>query len=405
MARSPRLDAPKRAPGRRVVLRAGREKPVLNRHPWVFSGAIASIGDDIADGDIADVVRSDGEFLARGYVNRRSQIVTRLLTFTDEPIDDAFFARRLATAIAARSPGPTRLVNAESDGLPGLIVDRYADFAVLQASTLGMDRLKRELAKRIAELAGVRGVYDRSDVDGRDKEALSPETGTLFGDDPPELVAIDEATASGSSVRLGVDVKRGHKTGTYLDQSENRKIVGRASSGGEVLNLFSFAGSFALHAVASGATKVVNVDSSADALALSERNANENGFSDRIEHVRADAFEALRRFRDEGRTFDGVVLDPPKFAHSSAQVDRAARAYKDLNRVALALVRPTGFLATFSCSGLVSTDLFQKIVFSASVEAKRDAQIVRRLTQAPDHPVLLSFPEGEYLKGLLLRVE
>jgi 23S rRNA (cytosine1962-C5)-methyltransferase len=406
MRRKPLNRAPRRAAGTSVVLQPGREKPLRQRHPWVFSGAIDTIGDGVTDGSVADVVAADGTFLARGTVNRKSQIVVRLLTFDEgERVDDAFWESRLTRAITLRpTAGAARMVYAESDGLPGLVVDRYGDFWVMQTSTLGMERHKPSIVRALQKVASPRGVYDRSDVDGRDKEGLSPATGLLAGEEPPELVEVEEATHDGSRVTLLVDVRRGHKTGAYLDQSDNRRFIAACARGGEVLNLFSYTGGFSLHAAAGGALRAVNVDSSADALALSERIAQRNGVEGRVEHVRADAFDALRRFRDEGRTFDVVVVDPPKFAHSAGQVDRAARAYKDLNRVALQLVRPGGWLAAFSCSGAITSDLFQKIVFSASVEARRDAQIVRRLTQAPDHPVLLSFPESDYLKGVLCRV-
>jgi 23S rRNA (cytosine1962-C5)-methyltransferase len=398
--------APGRAPGRLVTLKSGRDKPVVNRHPWVFSGAIDIIGGALADGDVVDVVSHAGAFLGRGTLNRRSQIVVRLLTWEErEPIDAAFWAAWLERAVRARpSSGPARLVHAESDGLPGLIVDRYGEFSVLQASTLGIDIRREEIVQAVARTVAPRGIYERSDVDGRKKEGLAERTGLLFGEEPPELIAVPERTHDDESVTLLVDVRRGHKTGAYLDQSNSRRAIGARANGADVLNLFSYTGAFALHAAKAGAKHVVNVDSSAEALSLSERTAAENGFAAQMEHVRADAFEALRRFRDEGRTFDIVIVDPPKLAHSAKEVDRAARAYKDLSRVAFPLVRPGGFLATFSCSGAVSADLFQKIVWSASVEAKKEAQIVERFSQPSDHPVLLSFPEGEYLKGLLCRV-
>ena len=379
----------------------------MNRHPWVFSGAIASVGTALEDGDVADVISDAGAFLARGTLNRRSQIVVRLLTWQrDETIDANFWASRIRRAVSARpESGPTRLIHAESDGLPGLVVDRYGDYSVMQASTLGVEARKETLVRALAEVTSARGIYERSDVEGREKEGLEARTGLLFGEEPPELIAVSERTHDDQSVTLLVDVRHGHKTGAYLDQKNSRRSIGARASGADVLNLFSYTGAFALHAASAGARHVVNVDSSAAALALSERTAAENGLAARIEHLRADAFDALRRFRDEGRTFDVVIVDPPKFAHTASQVDRAARAYKDLSRVALQLVRPSGFLATFSCSGAISSDLFQKIVWSASLEANRSAQIVERLSQPSDHPVLLTFPEGEYLKGLLCRVE
>jgi 23S rRNA (cytosine1962-C5)-methyltransferase len=376
------------------------------RHPWIFSGAIESVGKDVENGGIADVTSASGEFVARGMVNQRSQITVRILTFErDEAVDGVYWEKRIARAIGARpARGAARLVNAESDGLPGLIVDRYGDFLVLQASAAGVDRHKAEIVKALERVASPRGIYERSDVEGRDKEGLVPETGLLVGEDPPELVEIEEASHGGSTVTLLVDVRHGHKTGAYLDQTENRKIVTESAEGGDVLNVFSYAGGFALHAARAGARRIVNVDSSARALSLSERTAARNDLAGRFEHVKADAFEELRRLREAGQSFDLVVVDPPKLSRSAGQVERAARAYKDLSRVAMHVTRPGGLLATFSCSGAISMDLFQKIVWSASLEAGRDAQIVARLRQASDHPVLLTFPEGEYLKGLLCRI-
>jgi 23S rRNA (cytosine1962-C5)-methyltransferase len=398
--------APRRAPGPAVILKAGREKPMRQRHPWIFSGAIDSIGELVEDGGIADVTSSAGDFLARGMVSLRSQITVRILTFDRaEAIDGAFWERRLARAFAARPKGaPARCVNAESDGLPGLIVDRYSDFLVLQASAAGIERHKPDIVQALVRVAAPRGIYERSDVDGREKEGLLPATGLLHGEEPPEYVEIEETTHSGGAVTLLVDVRNGQKTGTYLDQSENRRLVSKYAEGRDVANVFSYAGGFSLHAALSGAKRIVNIDASARALSLSEQTAARNGLAGRFEHVRADAFEELRRLRDAGETFDLVIVDPPKLSRSVGHVDRAARAYKDLSRVAMQITRPGGLLATFSCSGAIGADLFQKIVWSASLEAERDAQIVARLTQSSDHPVLLTFPEGEYLKGLLCRI-
>jgi 23S rRNA (cytosine1962-C5)-methyltransferase len=388
------------------VLKPGREKPMRQRHPWIFSGAIQSIGADVENGGVADVTSASGEFVARGMVSLRSQITVRILTFErDEAVDGAFWEKRIARAFRARpARGAARMVNAESDGLPGLVVDRYGDFLVLQASAAGIDRHKGDIVGALERVGAPRGIYERSDVDGRDKEGLSPETGLLAGEEPPEFVEIDEPSHSGSTVTLLVDVRHGHKTGAYLDQAENRRIVTHDARGGDVLNVFSYAGGFSLHAARAGARRIVNIDSSARALSLSEETARRNDLAGCIEHVKADAFEELRRLREAGQTFDLVVVDPPKLSRSAAQVERAARAYKDLSRIAMHVTRSGGLLATFSCSGAISTDLFQKIVWSASLEAGRDAQIVTRLTQASDHPVLLTFPEGEYLKGLLCRI-
>jgi len=395
-----------------VILKPGRDKPVRQHHPWIFSGAVARVKGDAANGDVMDVVSSDGTWLARGTINRKSQIVVRLLTWKeDEAIDEAFWHSRLERAIAGRetlreaSSGDTtayRLVSAESDGLPGLIVDRYGDWLVTQFLTLGVERWKKEIVGQLGKLSS-RGVYDRSDVEVRAKEGLPQTTGVLAGDEPPDLVEIRE-----NGLRFLVDVKRGHKTGFYLDQRDNRRKVAPYLHGREVLNCFAYTGAFAVYAMAAGAKSVTNVDTSADALELARKNTeiNPKGLPDPsgLEFIVGDVFAELRRFRAEGRTFDAVILDPPKFAQNDQQLKRAARGYQDINRVAMNILRPEGVLVTFSCSGLVSPDLFQKIIFSASLEAERDVQIVEKLSQASCHPILVTLPESEYLKGFVCRV-
>jgi len=397
---------------KRILLKAGREKPVRQRHPWIFSGAIGKIENEVINGDVCDVFSAQGAFLARGYVNRRSQIVVRLLSWNiEEAIDAAFWRNRIQRAIEARAKDEDaqRWINAESDGLPGLIVDRYGEWLVVQVLTLGMEKLKDDwlpaLIDATREHTTLRGVYERSDVSVRDKEGQSQATGVLYGAEPPELIEIVERDYAGKPLRFLVDIKRGHKTGFYLDQSENRRRASVYCRDAEVLNLFSYTGGFAVHALAAGTRRVVNVDSSADALALARRNVALNGFVTRDEDfVDGDVFELLRRYRSEGRSFDVIVLDPPKFVHSTSQLNRATRAYKDLNLVAMQILREGGALITFSCSGLVSADLFQKIIFGAALDAKCQAHIVERLAQGADHPVRLSFPESAYLKGLALRV-
>jgi 23S rRNA (cytosine1962-C5)-methyltransferase len=392
----------------KVVLKRGREKPVLNRHPWIFSGAIKNIEGECADGDIVTVVDSRGSFLARGYLNRRSQITVRLLSWIEEEtIDRGFFRHRLEQAIAIRRPlqedqttNAYRLVNAESDFLPGLVVDRYNEYLVIQFLTLGIERRKREIVSLLGELLPCRGIYERSDVEVRDKEGLPLATGLLAGQERPALVHIIE-----NGHRFIVDIKQGQKTGFYLDQRENRQKLARYCCGKTVLNCFAYTGAFAVYAAGAGAKKVVNVESSAEALKLAQRNMALNGFDGRDdEYVEGDVFQVLRQYRDEGRSFDLIVLDPPKFAYSQSQVQAACRGYKDINLLAMQMLRPGGILFTFSCSGLVSPELFQKVVFGASVDAGRNVQIIEKLTQGFDHPILLSFPESEYLKGFICRV-
>ncbi len=387
----------------KVVLKANRDRPLRQKHPWVFSGALDRIDSAIVDGDVVDVVTPQGEFLARGYLNRKSQIAVRVLAWNEqEAIDEDYWARHLGQAISWRVMGDLearRLVNAESDGLPGLVVDRYSEWLIMQALTLGIEKFKPIIARQLQAILQPRGIYERSDVDVREKEGLPQTSGALAGDEPPEWVEIDE-----NGYRCAVDVKHGHKTGFYLDQRENRKKIQAYVANAHVLNLFSFSGGFAVSALKAGAESVVNVDSSADALQLAKENLRLNSLrvSD-ADFVEADVFSHLRQLRAAQRSFDVIIADPPKLAQSQSQIERAARAYKDLNLIALQLLKPGGYLITFSCSGLISPDLFQKIVFSAAVDAKRDAQIVERLSQASDHPVLLSFPEGEYLKGLVCR--
>ncbi len=393
-----------------LVLRPGREKPVLNHHPWVFSGAIARIEGQAEPGDLITIADNKGKPLAIGYFNPRSQIRARILTWdAGAVIDAAFWRALLERAILGRDlldlpPGTTvyRLVNAEADGLPGLIVDRYGDYLVVQCLTLGIDRRKELLFDLLAEMLSPAGIFERSDVEVRQKEGLQQTSGTRRGQEPPaELVVLE------NELSFLVDVHHGHKTGFYLDQRDNRAAVGRPEflADREVLNLFAYTGAFGVYAANSGAKRITHVDSSSTALELAERNIELNGFTrPDDQYIAGDAFEVLRYYREEGEQFDVVILDPPKFAHTQGGVDRATRGYKDLNWLALRLLRPGGLLVTFSCSGLVSADLFQKVVFGAAVDAQRDVQILQHLGQAADHPVLITFPESAYLKGLLGRV-
>ena len=401
-----------------VTIHKGREKSILRQHPWIFSGAITG-AQGAAPGDIVTVVAHDGSFLARGYWNPKSQIQVRILTWHDEPITEDWWRRMLRQAIEARYPRTQfnvghRIVNAENDFIPGLIVDRYGDYLVLQALTLHIDQQKELIARLLVEafakagLPAVKGVYERSDVDVRGKEGLKPVQGLLWGEEPPEQINIDE------SVKILVDVREGHKTGFYLDQSPNRNLLHQLltedfSGHCRLLNLFSYTGGFGLHALAAGGAQIVNVDSSGEALELAEQNLRLNDFhlnqhQQSYEQIQADVFEYLRDAVARGEQFDVIVCDPPKFAHNKQQVDRAARGYKDLNLHCFKLVKPGGYLMTFSCSGAISPDLFQKIVFGALADSGRQAQILKHLGPGDDHPVALSFPEGAYLKGLLLRV-
>jgi 23S rRNA (cytosine1962-C5)-methyltransferase len=391
-----------------VILKRNRAKPVLHHHPWVFSGAIERVEGEVEDGDIVDVRDAGRNWLARGYLNRSSQITVRLLTWQrDEPVDREFWQRRLQQAIVARQPliaDPNtttyRLVHAESDYLPGLIVDRYGKWLVVQALTLGIECRKEELVDLLVNLLdGVHGAYERSDVDVRAREGLGPCTGLLCGEEPPETVEVWE-----NGYRFLVDVQRGHKTGFYLDQRENRARLPTFCEGVELLDVFAYTGGFGVYAGASAA-KITLVESSVVMLRAAESNFAANGLGDHnVAYVEGDAFSVLRGYRAKGQRFDVVVLDPPKFAHTAREVKQASRAYKDVNLLACQLLRPGGVLFTFSCSGAISADLFQKIVFGAAVDAAREVQIIGYLFQGSDHPVALTFPEGAYLKGLVCRV-
>jgi 23S rRNA (cytosine1962-C5)-methyltransferase len=405
-----------------LILKQGRAKPVRNRHPWVFSGAVDHIQGNPQPGDLVTITDQKGQALATAYFNSKSQIVARILSWNPaEAIDRDFWRGRLKRAIDGRvalgllsderratsDDGRTatdayRLVNAEADGLPGLVVDCYGDFLVMQCLTLGIDRRKGMLADRLVELLAPTGILERSDADVRGKEGLKPLVEMRYGQAPPPELTIHE-----NGFQFPVDPWHGHKTGFYLDQRDNRAIAGRPEwmAGKDVLNVFAYTGAFGVYTAAAGARQITQLDSSVPALEAAERAMLLNDFErPQDEYIAGDAFEVLRYYREEGQQFDVVILDPPKFAHSQNQVERATRGYKDLNWLAMRLLRSGGTLITFSCSGLVSADLFQKVVFGAAVDAGRDVQILYHLSQSADHPVLLSFPESAYLKGLLCRV-
>lgn len=391
-----------------VILRPGREASLERRHPWLFSGAIQEVQGAPGAGDTVEVLAADGRWLARGAYSPHSQIAVRVWTFDpEESVDGAWFRGRLDRAVRARAAlaarselDAYRLVYGESDGIPGLIVDRYADFLVCQFLTAGVERWRREIVEALASLGGYAGVYERSDVAVRTLEGLDERRGLLAGSEPPPLIEIREGAA-----RFLVDVREGQKTGFYLDQREHRALAAGEARDAEVLNGFAYTGSFGIAALLGGARFVTNVETSREALALAQRQAALNGLETaRFECLTGDAFQILRGFRDAGRSFDLVVLDPPKFAESRSQVPRAARAYKDINLLAFKLLRRSGRLLTFSCSGHVKPDLFQKIVADAALDAGREAQVLRVLGQPEDHPVGLAVPETAYLKGLLVRV-
>ena len=388
-----------------IILKPRKDKPVRQRHPWIFSGAIARVTDDPAAGEIVDVRAKDGRWLARAEYNPRSQIRARAFCWDEQVMpDETFWQGRLAAAIARRDallPGveARRLVFAESDGLPGLIVDQYGRHLVVQFLTAGAEARKVMTVQRLIELISPASIIQRDDPMRR-KEGLPPADAVLHGQPPDEPIIITE-----NGHQFLVELRTGQKTGFYLDQAANRAALAPHWAGADVLNAFSYTGAFAVYALAADAKHVINLDASHDALALADANLRLNGFSpDRWQNIEADVFKQLRRWRDEGRLFDLIILDPPKFATSRGNLQRATRGYKDINWLAMRLLRPGGLLATFSCSGLVSADLFQKILFGAALDAGREARIIGHFHQSPDHPVLLTFPEASYLKGLLLAV-
>ena len=395
-----------------VHLRAGRDRSVRRRHPWVFSGAVARVTGDPAPGTTVLVRDDAGAALGRAAWSPQSQLVARMWTFQpDERVDEAFVAARVTAAAARRAPlgvrtNAARLVFSESDGVPGCTVDRYGPVAVCQLLSAGADHHREAIADALAALPGITSVVERSEAAVRAKEGLPPVTGLLRGDDVASSPSAEDGVPVTEDGRTYlVDVGTGHKTGFYLDQRDNRTLVAGLARDRHVLDVCSFTGGFTVAALQGGAASVTAVDSSGPALAQARRTvAAAGGAGDvTVTFVEADAFSELRRLRREhaGPPFDLIVLDPPKLAASQQQVDRATRAYKDLNLQAFHLLAPGGLLVTFSCSGSVDAALFQKVVFGAALDAGRDAQVVGRLTQAGDHPVLLSFPEAEYLKGLV----
>jgi len=393
-----------------LVLKEGREKSLLRRHPWIFSGAVGQLRDSAKSGDTVMVRSAAGKFLAWAAYSPSSQIRARVWSFVehDKP-DEAFLRERVRQALARRAhlvadSDAMRLVHAEADGLPGLIVDRYAGTLVVQITTAGAERWREVLVDELRAASGCAQVYERSDAEVRKLEGLEARTGTLAGTAPPGPVHITE-----HGLRYAVDVVAGQKTGFFLDQRDNRLAVGAQCRDLEVLNCFCYTGGFTLSALAGGARSVTSVDSSAPALEAARANVALNApdpgndpAGDRSHWVESDVFRYLRQLRGEGRLFDLIVLDPPKFAPTSKDAERAARGYKDINLHALQLLRPGGRLATFSCSSGVNADLFQKIVAGAAADAGVSCRIERRFHASADHPVLLEFPEGEYLKGLLL---
>jgi 23S rRNA (cytosine1962-C5)-methyltransferase len=391
-----------------VKLKKGRDKSFNRRHPWIFSGAIDSVKDVNVNGETVDIISGDGKFLGYGSYSSHSQISVRVLSFNPgDKIDRDFVRHRIETAVQFRkqiinpeSTNAYRIINAESDSLPGLVVDKYGDILVCQFLSAGAEFWKKETIEILLNIFNPTGIFERSDVEVREKEGLQQSKGVLYGEVPKEGIEILE-----NGNKFFVDINLGHKTGFYLDQSDNRKLLETFSSESEILNCFSYTGGFSVYALKAGASKVVNVDSSSEVLSLAETNLTLNGIaSSKYENVQDDVFKYLRKLRDTNKQFDVIILDPPKFAESVSQIEKASRGYKDINLLALKLLKKNGVLFTFSCSGHIVPELFNKIIADAATDAGREVHILKYLTQSPDHAMLTSFPEGLYLKGLVCKV-
>ncbi|WP_305818770.1 class I SAM-dependent methyltransferase [Photobacterium leiognathi] len=392
-----------------IYLVKGREKSLRRRHPWVFSRGIDRIDGKPGLGETVDIYDNKGEWLAKGAYSPQSQIRVRVWSFEkNENIDVNFFIKRLNQAqslrnILAARDGLTgyRLIAAESDGLPGITIDRYQNFLVCQLLSAGAEAQRDVLIEALQHCYPECSIYERSDVAVRKKEGLKQRTGVLHGDEPPQFVTIEE-----NGVKINVDIVGGHKTGFYLDQRDSREASVKYVNGKRVLNCFCYTGGFGLYALKGGAKEVVNVDVSQHALDTALKNAQDNGYPvENAQFLNADVFKLLREYRDRGELFDVVIMDPPKFAESKSQLVGACRGYKDINMLAMQILKPGGTLLTYSCSGLMDNNLFQKIIADAALDAHRDVQFIERFSQAADHPLDSAYPEGFYLKGFACYVK
>lgn len=392
----------------KIYLNAKREKSLLRKHPWVFSQAIKKIIGKPIIGDTVDVYDSSNQWLARGAYSPESQIRVRIWTFDEnEEINLDFFIKKLKSAQLRREffiqQGELtgyRLIAGESDGLPGVTIDKYANIIVCQLLSAGADIWRYAIVQALKSLFPDCHVYERSDVEVRKKEGLPLVTGWLTEPKDSTATIINE-----HGIKIHVDVKTGHKTGFYLDQRTSRLTAGHYAKNKTVLNCFSYTGTFALHCLANNAKHVTNVDVSQTALDLAKANVELNGLPlDKVTFLKEDVFKLLRRYKEEGVKFDMIILDPPKFVDSKAQLTSACRGYKDINRLAMSLLHDNGILLTFSCSGLLEQNLFQKVVADGALDANKTAHFIERLQQAPDHPISSNYPEGYYLKGLVCQI-
>ncbi len=391
-----------------IRLKKGKEKAVYQRHPWVFSGALDKVKGKPENGDVVRLIDASGDFLAYGYYNDQSRVAVRLIEWNEEgSINADWYEQKIKTAIAGRAhlladrkTTTCRLIFSEADFLPGLIVDRYADFLSLQILSSGIEKAKDIIIEILVKLLQPKGIFDRSDAIARTHEGITAENGLLWGENPEEFIEVKE-----NGIKYHINIAEGQKSGFYCDQRDNRSILASYTKGKSVLDCFSYSGGFSLNAFAQGATEITSVDSSALAIETLKQNIELNKFeAGKHVAIQSDVNKQLRQFNDEGKKFDVVVLDPPKYAPSRSALDRAARAYKDLNRRGLLLLESGGLLATFSCSGAVDIETFKQIIAWAALDAGKEVQIIKQFCQPEDHPVRLSFPEGEYLKGLLVRV-
>lgn len=390
----------------KIFLKPGREKSVINQHPWLFSGAIAKIEGEPESGEIVEVYSHKNIFLGQGFYNKNTSIAVRFLTFIKEPINADFWRKKITQAFELRKQiidfsktDAYRLIHGEGDFLPGLTLDKYADYLVWQCSTTGLEKIKAQLITIIQDCFQPKGIYERSDIPSRKVENLGLNNQIIYGE-IPELIEIKE-----NGLKFLVDLKKGQKTGFFLDQRENRKRVGELAPGKKVLNCFCYSGGFSIYAAQSGAAKTTNLDISGEALELAKKNYQLNNCDlEALEFISADVFEELRKYKKENKKYDLIILDPPAFAKNAAAVKTAARGYKDINLQALNILETNGLLVTCSCSQHLDKALFQKIVHDAALDAQRKLQILEIRGQAADHPIAATHPEGEYLKCLICRV-
>lgn len=391
-----------------VVLKKGKEKAVLHRHPWVFSGAIEKVKGKPANGDVVKLIDSKGAFMAYGFYNDQSRVALRLLEWDETvEVNEKWFREKVATAVESRDSilidgitNTCRLIFSESDYLPGLIVDKYADHLAVQVLTSGIENMMPCIIDELQKLLKPESIFDKSDASSRGHEGLQTNNIALAGTHPPERVEVVE-----NGIKYNINIAEGQKSGFYCDQRDNRHILAEHARGKKVLDCFSYTGGFTLNSLQSGAASVTSVDSSVLAIETLKENVALNGFNTgSVTAIPSDVNKQLRKFKDEGETFDIVVLDPPKYAPSRSALDKASRAYKDLNRLGMLLLNKGGLLATFSCSGAMDMETFKQVLAWAALDAGKQVQFIYQFCQPEDHPLRSSFPEGEYLKGLLCRV-